>query len=164
MASSIFDEAQFAVFKELLPYWAGFRKNTRIPSDKRIPGQSNKCCIINCVVVIFYFFLILIIIIIIIFFFFFFFIIIITIFFFFFFFLIIIISIISIISIITSSSFFCVIVCYCWCTNIFYYKNIIAVINSNFAIYHYKKDESNMCQCFWFFMHFCHSRREKCFI
>ena len=58
MASSIFDEAQFAVFKELLPYWAGFRKNTRIPSDKRIPGQSNKCSIINCVVVIFccYFF------------------------------------------------------------------------------------------------------------
>ena len=36
---SLFDEAQFYVFKELLPYWAGFRKSQSIPEDpKKRPG------------------------------------------------------------------------------------------------------------------------------
>ncbi|XP_052275180.1 uncharacterized protein LOC127874696 isoform X4 [Dreissena polymorpha] len=35
--SNIFDEAQLAVFKELLPYWAGFRKTYSPPED---PGKK----------------------------------------------------------------------------------------------------------------------------
>ncbi|XP_060581079.1 uncharacterized protein LOC132737754 isoform X6 [Ruditapes philippinarum] len=31
--SNIFDEAQLSVFKELLPYWAGFRKTYSPPDD-----------------------------------------------------------------------------------------------------------------------------------
>ena len=30
---SIFDEAQYEVFKELLPYWAGFNKAYKEPED-----------------------------------------------------------------------------------------------------------------------------------
>ena len=30
---SIFDEAQYCVFKELLPYWAGFQKTYKEPRD-----------------------------------------------------------------------------------------------------------------------------------
>ena len=31
---SIFDEGQYQVFKELLPYWAGFVKNFKPPEDE----------------------------------------------------------------------------------------------------------------------------------
>ena len=38
--SNIFDEAQFGVFKELLPYWAGFKKSTSLPEDTtKRPGK-----------------------------------------------------------------------------------------------------------------------------
>jgi hypothetical protein len=30
---NLFDEAQFIVFKELLPYWAGFMKGYKPPED-----------------------------------------------------------------------------------------------------------------------------------
>lgn len=30
---NLFDEAQFIVFKELLPYWAGFMKSYKPPED-----------------------------------------------------------------------------------------------------------------------------------
>lgn len=31
--ASLFDEAQFVIFKELLPYWAGFMKTYKPPED-----------------------------------------------------------------------------------------------------------------------------------
>ena len=38
--SNIFDEAQFSVFKELLPYWAGFKKTYSPPEDTtKRPGE-----------------------------------------------------------------------------------------------------------------------------
>ena len=38
--SNIFDEAQLSVFKELLPYWAGFRKTYSPPEDpNKKPGK-----------------------------------------------------------------------------------------------------------------------------
>ena len=33
--ANIFDEAQFQVFKELLPYWAGFVKTYKHPDDEK---------------------------------------------------------------------------------------------------------------------------------
>ena len=40
--SNIFDEAQLTVFKELLPYWAGFRKQHSPPEDpNKKPGGSK---------------------------------------------------------------------------------------------------------------------------
>ena len=38
--SSLFDEAQLTVFKELLPYWAGFKKTFQKPEDpNKRPGM-----------------------------------------------------------------------------------------------------------------------------
>ena len=34
VSPTIFDEAQYQVFKELLPYWAGFVKNFKPPEDE----------------------------------------------------------------------------------------------------------------------------------
>jgi hypothetical protein len=43
--TNIFDEAQYCVFKELLPYWAGFNKNYKKPEDeKKVPGMFKKKC------------------------------------------------------------------------------------------------------------------------
>lgn len=37
---TIFDEAQFAVFKDLLYYWAGFRRSYQPPADPtRVPSE-----------------------------------------------------------------------------------------------------------------------------
>jgi len=41
--TNIFDEAQLSVFKELLPYWAGFRKSYTPPEDPtKKPGQIRQ--------------------------------------------------------------------------------------------------------------------------
>jgi len=37
----LFDEAMFIVFKELLPYWAGFMKSYKAPEDPtKIPCEK----------------------------------------------------------------------------------------------------------------------------
>ena len=37
----LFDDAQYVVFKELLPYWAGFVKNIQMPEDtKKKPSED----------------------------------------------------------------------------------------------------------------------------
>lgn len=41
--SNIFDEAQLSVFKELLPYWAGFRKSYSPPDDPNKKPGMQKC-------------------------------------------------------------------------------------------------------------------------
>ena len=39
---TLFDDAQFHVFKELLFYWAGYRRATSTPEDpKKKPGRSS---------------------------------------------------------------------------------------------------------------------------
>lgn len=38
MIGNLFDEAQFIVFKELLPYWAGFLKSYKPPEDPSKPS------------------------------------------------------------------------------------------------------------------------------
>lgn len=38
---NLFDEAQFIVFKEILPYWAGFMKTYQPPAD--ITFMPSKC-------------------------------------------------------------------------------------------------------------------------
>ena len=38
---AIFDEAQYQVFKELLPYWAGFVKNFKPPEDEKKPSKNK---------------------------------------------------------------------------------------------------------------------------
>ena len=38
---AIFDEAQYQVFKELLPYWAGFVKNFKPPEDEKKPSKKK---------------------------------------------------------------------------------------------------------------------------
>lgn len=40
--SNIFDEAQLSVFKELLPYWAGFRKSYSPPEDPNKKPSMGK--------------------------------------------------------------------------------------------------------------------------
>lgn len=35
VSATIFDEAQYAVFKNLLPYWAGFAKSYKPPKDDK---------------------------------------------------------------------------------------------------------------------------------
>lgn len=44
VVANLFDEAQLAVFKELLPYWAGFRRGFQPPEDpaKRPGMMGNK--------------------------------------------------------------------------------------------------------------------------
>ena len=38
---NLFDEAQYCVFKELLPYWAGFMRNYKEPEDlKKVPRKA----------------------------------------------------------------------------------------------------------------------------
>ena len=39
---TIFDEAQYQVFKELLPYWAGFVKNFKPPEDENKKPCKDK--------------------------------------------------------------------------------------------------------------------------
>lgn len=40
--ATIFDEAQYCVFKELLPYWAGFMRNYKEPPDKtKVPCECR---------------------------------------------------------------------------------------------------------------------------
>ena len=38
--TNLFDEAQFIVFKELLPYWAGFMKSYKPPEDPSKPTRK----------------------------------------------------------------------------------------------------------------------------
>ena len=41
---TLFDEAQYAVFKNLLPYWAGFMKSFKTPTDdKKTPCECYTC-------------------------------------------------------------------------------------------------------------------------
>lgn len=43
VVANLFDEAQLAVFKELLPYWAGFRRGFQPPEDPaKRPGMMRK--------------------------------------------------------------------------------------------------------------------------
>ena len=40
---TLFDEAQYSVFKNLLPYWAGFVKSYKTPSDgKKAPRKRTE--------------------------------------------------------------------------------------------------------------------------
>lgn len=43
VVANLFDEAQLVVFKELLPYWAGFRRGFQPPEDPaKRPGMVGK--------------------------------------------------------------------------------------------------------------------------
>ena len=40
ISANLFDEAQYCVFKELLPYWAGFVRSYKPPEEgKKIPSK-----------------------------------------------------------------------------------------------------------------------------
>ena len=39
MSPAVFDEAQYQVFKELLPFWAGFMKKYESPEDEKRPSE-----------------------------------------------------------------------------------------------------------------------------
>ena len=41
---SLFDEAQSILYKEMLPYWAGFCKQYRPPTDEHNTRLPRKCC------------------------------------------------------------------------------------------------------------------------